>query len=389
MRSGNIRPMTKLLYLVTEADYFFSHRYALAKAAQQQGYEVSVATVPGTHRQRLLDEGFRLYPLTKMTRAGLHPLKQFLSFLEIYKIYRTEKPDMVHHVAMKPVLYGTLAARLAGVKCVVNALTGLGYLFISPSVKAKFLRFWVWTSFRFLFKGPKCVLILQNKDDFQLFSKTVPPQNLALIRGSGVDIKHFSPPPKKKDHKRLKVVLVARLLWDKGIREAIEVVRLLKEKGFSFEFILAGGLDLQNPSGIPRHIVEQWQQQGLCTWMGKVDDVAKLYQACDIAVLPSYREGLPKSLLEAAACGLPIVTTDVPGCREIVEDGKTGLLVPVRTVGPLTEALGRLLTDAPLRKKLGHNARTSVEKNFSSEKIIKETVAVYEVLEPRVGVKRK
>jgi glycosyltransferase involved in cell wall biosynthesis len=369
--------MTKLIYLVTEAGYFFSHRYALAKEAQKQGYEVTVVTVPGSYRQRLLDEGFRVRSLTRMTRTGTHPLKQILSLIEIYKIYRKEKPDIVHHVAMKPVLYGTIAARLAGVKNIVNALTGLGYLFMASTFKVQFLRFWIWQVFRFLFKGKNRLLILQNQDDFQLFSKIIPLKNLILIRGSGVNTSHFSPPQKMTVRKRLKIVLVARLLWDKGIREAVEAVEILKQKGFSFDFILAGGLDHHNPSGISQSQVEKWQRNGLCTWLGKVEDVAKLYQESDIAILPSYREGLPKSLLEAAACGLPIVTTNVPGCREIVADGKTGLLVPVRTIAPLSSALERLLTDKELRRKLGAAARHAVEKHFSEEVIIVQTLKVY------------
>ena len=377
--------MTKLLYLVTEAGYFFSHRYALAKAAQNQGYRVSVATVPGPYGQRLRDEGFELFPLSHMTRAGLNPWKQCRSLFEIYKIYRQQKPDIVHHVAMKPVVYGSIAARLAGVPGVVNALTGLGYIFISSSFKAKVLRFWVWQLFRVLFKGSSRALILQNQDDFRLFSKIVSPKNLALIRGSGVDIDHFSPLLKKKAHQKLKVVLVARLLWDKGIQEAIDAVTLLKKNPYhkglaSFEFILAGGLDLQNPRGIPKKYIEYWQDLGLCTWLGKVEDVAKLYQTSDIAILPSYREGLPKSLLEAAACGLPIVTADVPGCREVVLHQKTGLLVPVKGVIPLAAALERLLTDESLRSVLGTSARKLVEKNFSEEIIIQKTLRLYKKL---------
>lgn len=377
--------MAKLLYLVTEAGYFFSHRYALAKAAQNQGYEVLVATVPGTCSQRLKDEGFGVCPLFHMTRTGLNPWKQFRSLFEIYKIYRQEKPDIVHHVAMKPVLYGTVAALLAGKSSIVNALTGLGYVFISDSFKAKTIRWGLWRLFKILFKGKNRILIVQNKDDFRLFSKILPRKNLILIRGSGVDIKTFSPAPKKKERKKLKIVLVARMLWDKGIQEAIDAVTVLKKNPYyknlpSFDFVLAGGLDLQNPSGIPQKFIEFWQDLGLCTWLGKVENVASLYQQSDIAILPSYREGLPKSLLEAAACGLPIVATNVPGCREVVQHQKTGLLVPAKEVLLLAEALKKLLTSKPLREKLGKSARASVEQNFSEQIIIQQTLKCYNSL---------
>lgn len=368
---------SKLLYLVTEAGYFFSHRYPLAKAAQQQGYEVIVATVPGGYQQRLEAEGFTAYPLKHMTRAGLNPFKQLLSLFEIYTLYRKEKPDVVHHVAMKPVLYGSIAARLAGIKKAVNALTGLGYLFISPHFKARFLRFWVWRGFHVLFQKRGWVLILQNKDDFNLFSQIVPTKNLALIRGSGVDIDHFAPLEKKVSNKKLRITLVARMLWDKGIGEAIEATKLLKEKGLDFELVLAGGIDAQNPSGISRSVIGKWEQQGFCTWLGNVENIADLYQKSDIALLPSYREGLPKSLLEAAACGLPIITTDVPGCREVVVPHKTGFLVPLKSVEPLAEAMEKLLTQPSVRRKMGIGGRCLAISSFSEPLIIAETLDLY------------
>jgi glycosyltransferase involved in cell wall biosynthesis len=367
----------KLLYLVTEAGYFFSHRYPLAKAAQQQGYEVMVATVLGRYQQRLIAEGFTVHPLRHMTRTGLNPFKQFLSLFEIYTLYRKEKPDVVHHVAMKPVLYGSIAARLARVKKVVNALTGLGYLFISSDFKARFLKFWVWKGFHLLFQKRGWVLILQNKDDFDLFSEIVSSENLALIRGSGVDIHHFFPLKKEASNKRVRVALVARMLWDKGIGEAIESAKLLKEKGLDFELVLAGGIDAQNPSGISQSVIEKWVHEGLCTWLGNVEDIAGLYQNSDVALLPSYREGLPKCLLEAAACGLPIVTTDVPGCREIVVPNKTGFLVPAKTVEPLANTLEKLVCDKELRHRLGAEGRKMVEKHFSLETVAQKTLKLY------------
>lgn len=380
--------MAKLLYLVTESGYFFSHRYALAKAAQIQGYDVVVATtLVGQDKARLQAAGFKVCPLVRMNRTSLNPWKQLLSLIEVYSLYRTEKPDVVHHLAMKPVLYGTIAALMAGKSSIVNALTGLGYVFISPSLKAKILRWVLWHLFKLLFKGKNRILIVQNGDDFKLFSKILPPKNVTLIRGSGVDTTAFCPAEKTKDRKKLKVVLLARMLWDKGIQEAIDAVTVLKKNPFykklaPFEFVLAGGLDLQNPSGIPQQFIESWQELGICKWAGKVDDVADFYQKSDIVVLPSYREGLPKSLLEAAACGLPIVTTDVPGCREVVQHNKTGLLVPVKTVLPLAQALERLLKDKTLRIKLGKNARTSVVKHFSEELVIQQTLKCYQSLTP-------
>lgn len=368
--------MAKILYLVTEAQYFFSHRYALAKAAQKAGHTIFVATDPQDLTERFQKEKFTLIRLNHLHRSRTNPLKEIEALREIYAIYKKESPDIVHHIAMKPVLYGSVVSLFRKIPRRINTLPGLGYLFISSKFSARLIRFCLTRIFQILFRGPNTKLILQNKDDYSLFEKILPSKNLVLIRGSGVDVKKFSPashPPKGIP----KITLVARLLWDKGIKEAIEAHSILLTRSIPTELVLAGSLDPQNPSAIPESKLKEWMLAKLCTWTGKQEDVAALYRASTIAILPSYREGLPKALLEAAACGLPIITTDVPGCREIVVQGKTGLLVPPYNALALADAIDWLLRDPVFAKSLGTAAREAVLKNFSDEHINRETLKLY------------
>ncbi len=368
--------MAKILYLVTEAGYFFSHRLSLAKAAQQAGHTILVATDPQDLTESFQKEKITVIPLKNLNRSGTNPFQELLALREIYQIYKTEGPDIVHHIAMKPILYGSISALLARIPRRVNTFAGLGYLFISTKFSARFIRFFLMRAFQILFRGAHTKLILQNKDDYGLFEKILPSKNLILIRGSGVDTKIFS--PASKPPKRIpKVTLVARLLWDKGIKEAVEAHSILLTRSIPLELVLVGPLDPQNPSAIPESKLKEWMLAKLCTWTGKQEDVATLYRASTIAILPSYREGLPKSLLEAAACGLPIITTDVPGCREIVTHKQTGLLVPPHNALALADAIDWLLRDHEFAKKLGDAARESVLKNFSDEKINQETLRLY------------
>jgi glycosyltransferase involved in cell wall biosynthesis len=370
--------MAKILYLVTEAGYFFSHRYALAKAAQKAGHTIFVATHPQDLAERFQKEKFMLIPLKHLNRSGTTPWEELSALREIYQVYKKESPDIVHHIAMKPVLYGSVVALVSRIPRRINTLTGLGYLFISSKFSSRFIRFFLMRAFQLLFRGPNIKLILQNKDDYRLFEKILPSKNLVLIRGSGVNIKKFSPashPPKGIP----KVTLVARLLWDKGIKEAIEAHSILLTRSIPLELVLAGPLDPQNPSAIPEAKLKEWLLAKLCTWRGVEEDVATLYRASTIAILPSYREGLSKALLEAASCGLPIITTDVPGCREIVTHKQTGLLVPPHNALALADAMDWLLREPEFAKKLGDAARKSVLKNFSDEHINQETLKLYTI----------
>jgi glycosyltransferase involved in cell wall biosynthesis len=367
----------KILYVVTEDHYFCSHRLPLAMEAQEAGHTVAVATAVHNHGKTIQQAGLTLHPLQQMNRTGINPWKDAKLILELYRLYRQEKPDIVHHVAMKPALHGSIAAKLARVPKVINALTGLGYLFINDTVPIKILRHCVLQAFRILWRTPNYHLIVQNKDDHAKFSKILGPSNIHLIRGSGVNTRTFCPPAKYQHHMPPKVVMISRLLWDKGVGELIEAARILKAKGIHMELTLYGAPDPKNPASIPESVLNGWVQPGLCRWKGATQDVAKIYKDGDIAVLPSYREGLPKSLLEAAACGLPIITTDVPGCREIVQHRVNGLLVPLKNTAKLANALEVLILDAPLREQYGKAGRHMVLENFDEKIIVKETLELY------------
>ncbi len=365
--------------MTTDA-YFLSHRLPLARAAQKAGFEIFVAASRTLPKDRITPEGFTFIRLKKLKRTGQNPFQDLQALREIIQIYRDHKPTIVHHVALKPVLYGSLAAWFTGVSRVVNALTGLGYLFISNKWISRLIRSFVLLFFRVLFNRSGFVLVLQNRDDYAKFAKFVKPSNLALIRGSGVDTVHFSPlsdkPVIPAQAGAIKIALVARLLWDKGIGEAVEAIKILKNRGVPVELLLCGNPDPENPRSISEQTVNKWQEDGLVRWLGHVSDVAALYHSVDIALLPSYREGLPKSLLEAASCGLPIVTSNVPGCRELVIEGENGNLTDL-TPGSIAEALENLVNNPEQRRTMGLKSREMTVKEFSIERICEETLQVY------------
>lgn len=366
----------RLLYLVTEDWYFCSHRLPLAVAARAAGYEVSVATRVTDHGPAIRDAGLDLIPL-QLSRRSQNPLRELATIAQLIAIYRRVRPDIVHHVAVKPVLYGSLAARIARIPAVVNALAGMGYLFSSRELKARVLRPFVELAYRALIARPNSRLILQNPDDLALLRSRgiADPQRTVLIRGSGVDLATFAAVPEPVGVAL--VVLPARLLRDKGVVEFVEAARQLRAQGASARFVLVGAPDPDNPAAIAPELLRQWIAEGLVESWGWRDDMAEVFRECHIVCLPSYREGLPKALIEAAACGRPIVTCDVPGCREVVTDGDNGWLVPARDATALARALGRLIADPPLRARMGARSRSRAEAEFSIDGVIERTLALY------------
>ena len=372
-----------LLYLVTEDWYFWSHRLPIARAARAAGWDVMVATRVAKHGERIRREGFRLVPIG-LRRRSLAPWPEAAAIAELARLYRRERPDLVHHVAMKPALYGSLAAALTGVPAVVNALAGMGYVFTSSEVKARLLRPLIRTAFRWLLDRPNSRLILQNPDDIAAMTKgTVTAERVALIRGSGVDTQIFR--PREEPGGTPVAVMVSRMLWHKGAGELVEAARLLRRRGVPLRVVLVGPPDPDNPASIPERQLRDWDASGDVAWWGERSDIAEIWAKGQIAVLPSHREGLPKSLLEAAACGRPMIAADVSGCREIVRDGLTGLLVPPRDPESLADALERLARDPGLRRRLGAAARDLVERELSEEAVVAQTLALYRSLVPGAG----
>lgn len=364
--------------------YLYNFRRSLALALKSAGHDVLLISPPGEYGQRLRGLGLRWEPLP-MDRRSLNPLREARLLLHLVALFRRERPALVHGFTIKCAVYGSLAARLARVPARVNAVAGMGYVFTSNAPKARLLRPLVRGLLRLALGGKRARLILQNPDDVTLFERArlVDASNVRLIPGSGVDCTRFTaratnavPNPVPR------VLLAARLLWDKGLAEYVAAARAILAQGRSVQFLLAGTPDPGNPAAVDEQTVASWVDQGLVQWLGHVDDMRALFHSVDLVVLPSYREGLPKSLIEAAACSLPLITTDVPGCHEVVTDGVNGLLVPVRDSAALATAICRLLDDPVLAARLGHAARTKVLTEFDERIVIQRTMAVYLELLP-------
>jgi glycosyltransferase involved in cell wall biosynthesis len=369
------RKKPKLLFVVTEDWYFVSHRLQLAVAACEAGFEVALATRVKKHGDIIRRAGISLIPFELSRRAG-NPL---LELMGLFFLYRRERPDIVCHVALKPVFLGGLAGRLAGVRAQVNAVAGLGWLFISQGRMARWLSLLIRLILARLLSAPRCRVVVQNPDDAELLKEAgMTESHLRMIRGAGVDTYEFL--PSSESPEPVCVVLASRVLWDKGVGEFVEAARQLKKDGVKARFVLVGDPDPDNPAAVPDATLHAWQKEKVVEWWGHRDDMVTVFHAAHVVCLPSYREGLPKVLLEAASCGLPIVTTDVPGCREVVREGENGLLVPARDAKALSDALLRLIKNPELRAEMGHSSREIVLREFSSEKVIAQTLDLYEEL---------
>jgi len=368
----------KLLYLITEDWFFCSHFLARAVAARAAGYEVLVVARERQHGELIRQAGLRLIPV-EFSRKRLHPLKELGLLREILRIYRQERPDVVHQIAVKPILYGTLAARLAGLRNIVNAPVGMGYVFSSDEWRARCLRPALRLAYRFLMNPSGSRVIFENRDDLAAFVEqgTVRRGDAALIRGAGVDVSRFHPVAVTPENGLPVVMLVARMLRDKGVLEFVAAARRLHEAGLRARFVLVGDPDVENPATIDEPTLHGWHGQFGVEWWGRREDMPEVFAQADVVCLPSYREGLPKVLLEAAACGRALVATDVPGCREIVIDGYNGLLVPARDSQALAAAIERLLQDAGLRQRFGACGRALVEAEFAEERVVEQTLALY------------
>jgi len=361
--------------------YLYNFRRTLALQLQQAGHELLLISPPGEYGQKLCDLGLRWESLP-MERRSLNPLRELLLVWHLWRLLRREKPALVHGFTIKCAVYGSLAARLARVPARVNAVAGMGYVFTSEDFKARLLRPVVRMLLRLALDGTHARLILQNPDDVTLFEHAglIAASRVRLIPGSGVDCTRFA--ANSRDHvgAPLRVLLAARLLWDKGLAEYAQAARILRSQARSIQFLLAGTPDPGNPAAVPESAVRAWVDEGLIEWLGQVDDMPALLASVDVVVLPSYREGLPKTLIEAAACALPLVTTDVPGCREVVLDGVDGLLVPVRDDDALAAAIARLQDDPALARRLGEAARLKAIAEFDERIVIERTIAVYQEL---------
>lgn len=372
----------RLLFLVTEDWYFVSHRLRLAMAARAAGYEVHVATRETESGDAIRAAGLTLHRLD-WRRGGGSPGPELAALRRIVRLYAALRPDVVHHVALKPVIYGAFAARLARVGAAVNAIAGLGFVFTERSLKARLLRPPLLAAMRALLNRPGWVTLFQNPDDRELMVRrgVVHRARARLIRGAGVDTQRLRPLPEPADGP-VTIAVASRMLRFKGIGDLVEASRILQGRGVEHRLLLAGAPDATNPAAIPEAELTRWAEAPRIEWLGPVADIGEVWARAHIGALASHGgEGLPKTLLEAAACGRPIVATDISGSREVVRHGETGLLVPPRRPDALADALARLIGDPALRRRFGASGRALVEAELSLGAVTDATLALYRELE--------
>jgi glycosyltransferase involved in cell wall biosynthesis len=366
----------KVLLFANSDWYLYNFRLPLAQAIAGQGHDVTLMSPDGRYRPQIEQAGFRWIPFA-LDSQGTHPVRELLTLWRLMKIYRAEKPQLAHHFTIKCVLYGSIAAKVAGVRTTINAITGVGYLFQEDSLKAKICRALVKKFYSFALRGTKT--IFQNKDDLgsYLQQRLVQADRCFLSKGSGVNVERFTPTRQTRPAAPVRILFAARLLWNKGVQELLDAAEIVSQLAQNIEFVIAGETCPGHPAAVAPSIIAQWQTRNNLQFLGHRNDMADLLHSADIVVLPSYREGTPRILLEAAACGLPLIATDVPGCREIVRPGVNGILVPVGDGARLAAAILELATDAGRRRSMGRQSRSIVCQEFSEHQVISETLAVY------------
>jgi len=377
----------RLSFVVNEVSFFLSHRLPLALAMQAKGYEVWVLAPESPKKSELLNLGIRFHPLP-MSRKGMNPWSEFRTLYSLYRSLKAIRPSLVHLITMKPVLYGGIACRLARIPGVLSALTGLGSVFVSGGWAARLRELGVGWGLRLALGHPNQCALFQNPDDLDLFVGRgwVKQIQTALIKGSGVDPDQF--PMVEEPGGSPVVCFLSRLLKDKGLLEFLAAARRVKALRPETRFVLVGSTDPGNPSSVSEADLRAWVEEGVVESWGFRQDVAAILAQCHLLCLPSYREGVPRVLIEGAATGRALVTTDTPGCREIVRNGINGLLVPVRDPAALEEAMLRLLEDANLRQAMGRAGRKLFEAEFTIQRVVEQTLQLYRALEQEVRYNR-
>ncbi|MFK5882344.1 MAG: glycosyltransferase family 4 protein [Sulfurospirillum sp.] len=367
--------MTKKILFVVNIDWFFiSHRLPLAIEALRKGYDVSVACGTTDKKNRLESFGINVYPLN-ISRGSTGVQKEIRAFIEIYNVLKIMKPDVTHFITIKPVLYGGIASRILKINNTVFSISGLGFIFIKQGVKASIVRKFIKGLYRLALGGKNSHVIVQNPDDRDvvLSIRKVP---ITLIRGSGVDLNQYK--YTQENNEDIRVVMACRFLKDKGVFEYIEAAKIIKDKGIDVTFELYGDIDSANPASLINADLEQIKRDTYVEVHDFSSDIASIFEKANIVVLPSYREGLPKVLIEAAACGRAVVTTDVPGCRDAIEANITGLLCKVKDSKSLAGQIEKLVLNEELRKSMGKAGRKLAEKEFDIQKVIQKHFEIYE-----------
>jgi glycosyltransferase involved in cell wall biosynthesis len=371
------------LFVVNVDWFFLSHRLEIARLALKMGFRVGVACSITDRIPELVSEGLEVHPLY-FERASTNIVAIWSLLHQIYTIFLRERPDIVHLVTIKPVLLGGLAARFAKIPAVVSAVSGLGFVFLAQGLRAQFRRFIVSQLYRGAMSHPNAMIIFQNDDDRSTVTQLagISPDKSTIIRGSGVNLDDYRMTPLPSD--RPIVMLASRLLIDKGVREFVEAARIVlrhEDKDTPpVRFVLVGDIDPGNAASLELSEIEAWQAEGHVEIWGHRKDMAATLAQSTIVVLPSYREGLPKVLIEAAACGRPVVTTDVPGCRDAIEPGVTGALVPSRNAPALVSAITKLLGNRKLCIEMGIEGRKLAEAHFDVGRVATQHISIYNEL---------
>jgi len=369
----------KILYLVNVDWFFISHRLPIAQKALQRGYEVHLACTVTRHREFLEKEGL-LFHEVPFGRSNQSVMVDIWTLFKLVKVVATVKPTLVHAITIKPVLYGGIISRLFRVQAFVAAISGLGFVFVSESMRTRLIRSIVCSLYKFALGASRLKVIFQNPADRNVLTQIVklPTQSIAMIKGSGVNLKNYSFEPEPDS---VIVTMASRLLKEKGVEEFVAAARLVNRHGVKAEFWLVGEPDEGNPNSVKPFQLEQWRKEGVVKLLGFRSDIPNVLSQSNIVVLPSYYgEGVPKVLLEAAACGRAVVTTDNPGCAEAVEDGVTGLVVPRRDAEGLAKAVDRLIGDVGLRKSMGQAGRKKAELEFDINRVVSEHIKIYDGL---------
>ncbi len=360
-----------------------SHRAGLAEAAKIAGYDVSLVTQVGRHAETIRAAGITLWPIC-FPRSFRRPWQDLLTLPGIYRAYRGIKPDLLHHVSLKPIVYGSLVVRLGACAgkppVIINAFTGLGYVFTSGDATAKLLRAVLTPVLKLLVGGSNSYLLFQNEDDMHTLidSGIASEDRCRVIPGSGVDVRKFT--VTEAPAGAPVIMLVARMLYDKGVEDFVNAARLAKAHLPQARFVLVGDTDPENPAAIPISQLQAWHDEKVIEWWGRRDDMPAVYAQAHIVVLPSHREGFPKTIIEAAACGRPVITTDVPGCRDAIVPGETGLRVPAKDPESLAAAIRQLVADPEVCIAMGRAGRQRVEDRYSSAVINSQILNLYQCI---------
>lgn len=378
------------MILINDLSFFFTHRLPIAESTKAKGFEVVIGygELGGADPKFFEEKGLRVISVP-MQRGGINPFNDLKTFYYIWNFFKSEKPSIVHLVTIKPYLYGGIISRLVGVPSLVSAVSGLGSLFISNDLKSRFLRFLLYPFYKLAFNHKNQKIIVQNQDDMDALKKwgVLNTFKVKLLKGSGVELANFK---NFQEQNGIPVVcFAARLLKDKGVNEFVSAAKILKKRKINARFLLAGDLDSNNPTSLNLDNLNQIKREGYVEILGYYKDIPELYSRSHIICLPSYREGLPKALVEAGAASRAVVTTNVPGCRDSIIPNKTGLLVPVKNFEKLADTLQWLIEHPEERIAMGKAGRKFVEKEFSVEKIIQGHIDIYNDLLRNTALSKK